>query len=189
MEKKIAFLVGEGFEESELTKPYDFLEGNDFTIELLGVTEGEKVKSKSKGGKKVKIEKAVADANVDDYVALVIPGGASPDHLRVDAGVVDFVKRFEATGRPLAAVCHGPQLLIAARVVEGRTLTAWPTIQRDLELIPGVTVKDEPVVVDDNLITSRNPDDLDAFSAKILEEIREYEERSTLGDGAPVVEH
>jgi protease I len=98
---------------------------------------------------------------------LVIPGGQSPDHLRADPRFVQFVKRFDATGRPLAAVCHGPQLLITAGLVRGRTLTAWKTIQEDLRQI-GATVKDEPVVTDGNWITSRQPSDLEAFSQAIL---------------------
>ena len=188
MKRTIAFLLADDFEDSELHQPYDALEDAGFDIEVLGLEAGTKVKGKTKKTK-VKIEKAVADASIDDYIALVIPGGGSPDHLREHAPVLDFVKRFEETGRPLAAICHGPQLLMAARLVAGRTLTAWSTVQKDLELIPGVTVKDEAVVVDDNLITSRKPEDIEAFNAKILEEIRELEERKTLGDGSPIVEH
>src|SRR5437868_8373900 len=99
--KKIAFLVGDGFEDSEFQKPYDFLRENGFTIEILGVKAGATVKGYKKSTR-VKVELAAADADVDDYIALVIPGGQSPDHLRVDPKVVEFVARFESTGRPLA---------------------------------------------------------------------------------------
>lgn len=182
MKRKVAFLLGPGFEDSEFQKPFDMLEHGGFHLDVLGKRAGEVVKG-YKHGTEVTIDKAVSDVEPEDYVALVIPGGHSPDNLRADAKVVDFVRRFEATGRPLAAVCHGPQLLMAAGVVRGRTLTAWPTVQKDLELIPGVTVKDEPVVVDDNLITSRKPEDLEEFSEKILEEIRELEERGGVPEG------
>lgn len=182
MKRNVAFLLGAGFEDSEFQKPYDMLQHGGFHVEILGKKAGEVVKG-YKHGTEVTIDTAASDADPESYVALVIPGGRSPDDLRSDAKVVDFVRRFEATGRPLAAVCHGPQLLMAARVVSGRTLTAWPTVQRDLELIPGVTVRDEPVVVDDNLITSRKPEDLDDFSEKILEKIRELEERGGFPEG------
>ena len=101
---------------------------------------------------------------------LLIPGGQSPDHLRADPRMVEFVKAFDRAGKLVAAVCHGPQLLIAAHLVKGRTLTAWQTVQDDLQQM-GATVKDEPVVKDRNWITSRKPDDLEAFSAAIVEEL------------------
>ena len=103
---------------------------------------------------------------------LFIPAGHSPDILRGDERFVNFVKEFDDSGKEIAAICHGAQLLMAARVVEGRTLTAWKTVQRDLELIPNVNVRDEPVVRDANWITSRQPDDLDAFSNAILEDLK-----------------
>src|SRR5207248_1881181 len=106
----------------------------------------------------------------------LIPGGYSPDKLRADDRFVEFVKEFDATGRPLAAVCHGPQLLLTAELQRGRTLTAWKTVQGDLRQA-GAAVEDREVVVDDNWITSRKPDDLEAFSAKLIEELGELEER------------
>ena len=116
------------------------------------------------------IEKEIGQARAEDYVALFIPGGHSPDHLRIDRRFVELTKAFDARQKPIAAVCHGPQLLITAGLVKGRTLTAWPTIQEDLRQL-GANVKDEPVVVDRNWITSRKPDDLRAFSDAILDRL------------------
>ncbi len=110
-------------------------------------------------------------------MGLLIPGGYSPDKLRADDRFVQFVRDFDATKRPLAAVCHGPQLLLTAELVQGRTLTAWKTVQGDLRQA-GAHVRDQEVVVDDNWITSRKPDDLEAFSAKLIEELGELEERT-----------
>jgi protease I len=106
----------------------------------------------------------------------LIPGGHSPDLLRVDDRFVEFVRAFDATGRPLAAVCHGPQLLLTAELQVGRTLTAWPTVQGDLRQA-GAKVVDRDVVVDDNWITSRKPEDLDAFTSKFIEQLGELEKR------------
>ena len=121
-------------------------------------------------------DRSIDDADPASYEGLLIPGGYSPDKLRADDRFVEFVKQFDVTGRPLAAVCHGPQLLLSAELQRGRTLTAWKTVQGDLRQA-GAEVKDEAVVVDDNWITSRKPDDLEAFSAKFLEELGELEAR------------
>ena len=134
---------------------------------------GEELKG-YKGKEKVKVEKSIDQVKAEDYDALLIPGGQSPDHLRADRRMVEFVKKFDQAGKPIAAVCHGPQLLIAAHLVKGRTLTAWQTIQDDLRQI-GATVKDEPVVRDRNWITSRKPDDLQQFSDAIVEELERSE--------------
>jgi len=137
------------------------------------VKAGEELKG-YKGKEKVKVEKSIDQVKAEDYDALLIPGGQSPDHLRADRRMVEFVKKFDQAGKPIAAVCHGPQLLIAAHLVKGRTLTAWQTIQDDLRQI-GATVKDEPVVRDRNWITSRKPDDLQQFSDAIVEELERSE--------------
>ncbi len=173
---RIACLLGQGFEDSEFRKPYDALKKAGWEVDIISMKSGEELKG-YKGKESVKSDTAIDEADVEDYEGLLIPGGQSPDHLRVDQRIVDFVKRFDQTGRTVAAVCHGPQLLMAAGLVKGRTLTAWQTIQADLRLIDGVNVKDEAVVVDKNWVTSRKPDDLDAFSAKMLEELDEQEER------------
>jgi protease I len=164
---KVACLLGQGFEDSEFRIPYDRLREAGFEVDVIGTRAGEELKG-YKGREVVKADRAIDNARAEDYQALLLPGGQSPDHLRADPRFVDFVRKFDATGRPLAAVCHGPQLLISAGQVKGRTLTAWKTIQEDLRQI-GAVVKDEPVVVDRNWITSRQPADLDQFSATLLE--------------------
>src|SRR5579863_4800432 len=118
----------------------------------------------------------VDDVEVADYQGLLIPGGYSPDKLRADQRFVDFVKAFDHTGRPLAAICHGPQLLLAAELQRGRTLTAWKTVQSDLRQA-GAKVVDEEVVVDGNWITSRKPDDLEAFGERFIAELAKLAER------------
>jgi protease I len=124
----------------------------------------------------------------EDYDALLIPGGYSPDHLRADPRFPAFVKQFNATGQPLAAVCHGPQLLITAGLVRGRTMTAWKTIQEDLRQI-GANVVDREVVVDGSWITSRQPSDLEAFSQALLralEQPAEEEEGPRARPASPI---
>jgi len=181
---KIACLLGQGFEDSEFRIPYDRLKKEGYEVDVIGVKAGEELKG-YKGKEKVKAEKSIDEAKPDDYDALLIPGGQSPDHLRVNAKMVEFVKAFDRSGKLLAAVCHGPQLLIAAHLVKGRTLTAWQTIQDDLKQI-GANVKDEPVVIDRNWITSRKPDDLGAFSDAILEHLEGSDtERPNSGASQP----
>ena len=170
---KIACVLGQGFEDSEFRIPYDRLKEEGYQLDVIGVKAGEELKG-YKGKEKVKVEKSIDQVKAEDYDALLIPGGQSPDHLRADRRMVEFVKKFDQAGKPIAAVCHGPQLLIAAHLVKGRTLTAWQTIQDDLRQI-GATVKDEPVVRDRNWITSRKPDDLQQFSDAIVEELERSE--------------
>src|SRR3954464_9411843 len=166
---KIACVLGQGFEDSEFRVPYDRLKGEGYQVDIVGLKAGDELKG-DKGREKVKVEKSIDQVRADDYDALLIPGGYSPDKLRADRRMVEFVKQFDQDGKLIAAVCHGPQLLISARLVKGRTLTAWQTIQDDLQQI-GANVKDEPVVRDRNWITSRKPDDLQQFSDAIVEQI------------------
>ncbi len=183
---KIACVLGQGFEDSEFRVPYDRLKEEGYQVDIIGVKAGEELKG-YKGKEKVKAEKAIDQVKPDDYDALLIPGGQSPDHLRVDKRMVEFVKAFEQAGKLIAAVCHGPQLLIAAHLVKGRTMTAWQTIQDDLQQI-GANVRDEAVVKDRNWITSRKPDDLKQFSEAIVEHI-EGEDAPSAGRGAEKVSH
>ena len=166
---KIACVLGQGFEDSEFRVPYDRLKKEGYQVDVIGLKAGEELKG-YKGKEKVKADKSIDQVKADDYDALLIPGGQSPDHLRVDKRMVDFVASFDRAGKLIAAVCHGPQLLIAAHLVKGRTLTAWQTIQDDLRQI-GANVQDQPVVKDRNWITSRKPDDLPQFSDAIVEEL------------------
>jgi protease I len=164
---KVACLLGDGFEDSEFRVPYDRLTQAGFRVDVIGGKAGEELAG-AHGKEQVRVEKSIDEIRPGDYQLLLIPGGYSPDHLRIDPRFVDFVREFDASKRTIAAVCHGPQLLISAGLVKGRTLTAWPTIQEDLRQL-GAKVQDEPVVVDRNWITSRKPDDLEAFSKAALE--------------------
>jgi protease I len=177
---RIACVLAQGFEDSEFRVPYDRLKGEGYRVDIIGLKAGEELKG-YKGKEKVKAEKAVDRVKPEDYDALLIPGGKSPDHLRVDERMLEFVKAFETDGKLIAAVCHGPQLLMAAHLTRGRTLTAWPTVQDDLKRV-GANVKDEAVVIDRNWITSRNPGDLQQFSDAIVDHLES--EGADSGHGA-----
>lgn len=166
---KIAFVLGEDFEDSEFRKPYDGLKAKGHTIDIVGAKAGQTVKGK-KGTEEVRIEMAAGDVDPAKYDALVIPGGYSPDHLRTDEAVVALTQTMLRSGKVVAAVCHGPQLLIEAEGVKGRVVTSWPSVKKDLENA-GATWVDEEVHVDGKLITSRKPDDLPAFTAAIAKQL------------------
>jgi protease I len=166
---RIAFVVGQDFEDSEFKKPYDELREAGHEVEVLGVKAGETMKGK-KGKEEIKIEAAATDKDPGSYDAIVIPGGYSPDHLRTDKGVVSFVQRAVQADKIIAAICHGPQLLIEADAVEDKKLTSWPSVRTDL-LNAGARWLDKEVIVDGKLITSRKPDDIPAFVAAIREQL------------------
>jgi protease I len=170
---KIAVLIGAEFEDSELAIPRDRLEEEGHEVELIGTQGGRKLTG-VKGRISVTTDAAVSERRPDMYDALLIPGGKSPGHLRADPLVVQFVREFVATGRPIAAVCHGPQLLIEAGVVDGVRLTGWPSVQQELRKA-GAIVEDEPVVEDRQFITSRKPDDLYLFATALVERIHDTE--------------
>lgn len=162
---RIAFILGEDFEDSEFRKPYDALRAAGHTIEVLGAKASTTMKGKN-GTEEIRIEAAAADRDPQQFDALVIPGGYSPDHLRTNRSVVDFVERMIKGGKLIAAVCHGPQLLIEAHGVDGKRLTSFASVKTDL-LNAGAMWVDQEVVIDGKLITSRKPDDLPAFAAAI----------------------
>ena len=170
MARKVAILLGQDFEDSEFKVPYDRLRAEGFEVDIIGREAGEELRGK-KGKVTVKATRSIADARPREYDALVIPGGYSPDKLRADERFVRVVREFDALKKPLAAVCHGPQLLITAGLVKGRTLTAWSTIQEDLRQA-GANVKDEPVVKDGLWITSRKPEDLEQFADALIAALR-----------------
>ncbi|HEX6773975.1 MAG TPA: type 1 glutamine amidotransferase domain-containing protein [Acidobacteriaceae bacterium] len=168
--RKIAILATDGFEQVELTDPKKNMENAGATTEVLSVKEGS-IKGWKFGewGESVRVDKLVSKANVDDYDVLMLPGGQiNPDKLRMEKPAVEFVRKFVASGKPVAAICHGPWMLIEAGVVKGKTVTSWPSIHTDL-INAGAKWVDKEAVEDGNLITSRKPDDIPAFSRKVIE--------------------
>ncbi|HEY5381678.1 MAG TPA: type 1 glutamine amidotransferase domain-containing protein [Acidobacteriaceae bacterium] len=170
--KRIAILATDGFEQVELTEPKKNLEKAGAKVTVLSV---EKTPKEIKGwdkkdwGEKVKVDGLVAEADPAMFDALVLPGGQiNPDKLRMDKDAVAFVKKFAESGKTVAAICHGPWTLVEAGVVKGRTMTSWPSIHTDLKNA-GANWVDREVVVDGNFITSRKPEDIPAFSEKIIE--------------------
>lgn len=166
---RIAFVLGEDFEDSEFRKPYDALREAGHQVEVLGTKGTQKVKGK-KGAEEITLDASVTDRDPNSYDALVIPGGYSPDHLRVDPAMVKFVGAMVRAGKLIAAVCHGPQLLIEADAVEDKTMTSWPSVHTDL-VNAGAKWVDREVVIDGHLITSRKPADLPAFSKTIIDQL------------------
>ncbi|HBX60568.1 MULTISPECIES: type 1 glutamine amidotransferase domain-containing protein [unclassified Methylophaga] len=172
--KKIAFLVTDGFEQIELTTPWEQIKLAGAETELIALEEG-KVHGFNHldKGDAFQVDKSVADASADDYDGLVLPGGvANPDALRTDENAVDFVRAFFTEQKPVAAICHAPWTLVEADVVHGRKLTSWPSLRTDIKNAGGNWV-DQEVVVDQGLVTSRKPDDLEAFCSKAIEEFAE----------------
>jgi deglycase len=169
--KRIAFLATCGVEQVELTEPWEAVKDAGATPELVSLKSGEiQGYDHDKKADTFEVDKEVADVRAEDYDGLVLPGGvANPDTLRTCDEAVDFVRDFFKQGKPVAAICHGPWMLVEADVVEGRTLTSYPSIKTDIRNAGGTWV-DKEVVVDNGLVTSRKPDDLKAFCAKAIEE-------------------
>jgi len=172
--KKIAFIATEGVEQVELTEPWKAVEQAGAQPELISIEDSEfHAWNHFDKGDAFTPDKTAEEAQVGDYDALVLPGGvANPDQLRTDENVVGFIRDFAATGKPIGVICHGPWTLIEAGVVKGRTITSWPSVHTDL-INAGANWVDKEVVVDAGLVSSRKPDDLPAFNAKIIEEFAE----------------
>jgi protease I len=172
--KRVAALVDNGFEQVELTEPKEALEQAGATVEIVSPQQG-KVKGwqHTKWGDELPVDRQLDGANASDYDALLLPGGVmNPDHLRMNAKAVQFVRAFVKANKPIAAICHGPWTLIEAGAVSGRRMTSWPSLQTDLRNA-GANWTDEQVVVDNGLVTSRKPDDIPAFNKKMIEEFAE----------------
>ncbi len=167
--KEIAVIIADLFEDSEYTRPVEAFQAAGHSVVNLGLSEGAKVKGK-KNQTPVTIDQTVTNVVVDEFDALLIPGGYSPDKLRVDINVVDFVRQFVESGKPVFSIGHAPQLLISADVVSGRTITGWKSIVQDIKNA-GATFLDEAVVEDGNLICSRYPGDLDVFTDACLKKL------------------
>jgi protease I len=172
--KKVATLAADMFECVELEEPRKALENAGAQTEVVSIHDGEiQGFDHFEPKKKVKVDKTVEEVSVGDYDALFVPGGVgNPDELRGDENAVAFVREFAASMKPIAAICHAPWVLVEAGVVRSRTLTSWPTLQTDIRNAGGTWV-DKEVVVDDGIVTSRKPDDIPAFSKKMVEEFAE----------------
>lgn len=168
--KRIAFLATDGVEQIELTKPWDELKSAGFQVELLSNKDDEIQGFHHRDrGDTFPVDRLVGKADVSDYDGLVLPGGVvNPDRLRMDPDAVGFVKSFFDRGTPVAAICHAPWMLVEADVVRGRTLTSWPSLKTDIRNAGGDWL-DEEIVEDQGLVTSRSPDDLEAFCKKSIE--------------------
>jgi protease I len=164
--RRVALLVEEEFEDRELTGPLEALRHAGIAVTIVGPTAGTQFTGK-RGEAVVTSDMAAGTARMKDFDALVIPGGHAPDRMRMRHAMVDLARDAMEAGKPVAAICHGPQLLISANVLRGRTLTCWPSIAIDVKNAGGMYV-DKPVVEDGNLITSRKPDDVPVFSAAII---------------------
>lgn len=164
--KRIAMLVEDDFEDREVTGPLAMLRDAGATVTLVGPTAGAEFRGK-RGEATVKSDIAAGAAKIKDFDAVVVPGGYAPDKMRMRHAMVDLARDAMEAGKPVAAICHGPQLLISANVLRGRTLTCWPSIAVDVKNAGGLYV-DKPVVEDGNLITSRKPDDVPVFSEAII---------------------
>lgn len=170
---RIACVLAEGFEDSEFKKPYDAFRDAGHEVVVIGKKKGEKLEGKN-GKEKVKADISIDEARPEDYHALFIPGGHSPDMLRAEPKFVELTKAF--ADKPIFAICHGPQLLMSAGMVEGKRMTAWKTVQGDLKYARA-NVVDEEAVVDGNLVTSRQPDDIPAFIERSLDVLRRGADR------------
>jgi protease I len=187
--KRIAFLVApEGTEQVELTEPWKAVESAGGQPELISTEAGEiQAFNHLDKGDTFSVDHAVGDVSASDYDGLVLPGGvANPDFLRTEEQAVGFVRDFFEQAKPVGVICHGPWTLVEADVLKGRTITSWPSLQTDIRNAGGKWV-DEEVVVDEGLVSSRKPDDLPAFCAKIVEEFCEGEhegQRQSVGSAA-----
>jgi protease I len=167
---RVAILAARGVEQVELAQPRQAVTDAGATTELLSIEPGtiQATNHDIEPADQFDVDRVVSEASIDDYDALILPGGTvNPDTLRLDGAAVAFVRDFVQAGKPVAAICHGPWTLVEADVVRGRTLTSWPSLRTDIRNAGG-TALDQEVVIDGNLVTSRKPDDLAAFCRAIV---------------------
>ncbi|MGH2806682.1 MAG: type 1 glutamine amidotransferase domain-containing protein [Actinomycetota bacterium] len=168
---KVAFIVGDMFEDSEFQVPYDRVKEAGHEPVIVGLEAGKKIEGK-KGNVTITADKAIDDVSANDFDALVIPGGYSPDKIRTNNKMVALTKQIFEADKPVAAICHAGWMLAEADIIRGKTVTSWPSIKTDV-INAGANWVDQEVVEDDNIITSRNPGDLEAFSKAILAQIEQ----------------
>jgi protease I len=182
--RKVAVLATDGFEQSELEKPVEALKAAGAEVQIVSPKTGHiQGMEHDKKGRMASVDVALDQADAGGYDALVLPGGvANPDALRLEAKAIDFVRSFAEAKKPIAAICHGPWTLINAEAVEGRKMTSWPSLEVDLKNA-GAEWVDQEVVIDEGLVTSRKPDDLPAFCAKMIEAFAEGAHRDALTEG------
>ena len=168
---KVAFIMDEMFEDSEFQVPYERVKEAGHEPVVIGLEAGKDLAGK-KGKVRVTTDAAISDVDPSEFDALVIPGGYSPDKIRVEPKMAEFTRQFDAEGKPIAAICHAGWMLAEANLIKGRTVTSWPSIKTDL-INAGANWVDQEVVEDGNIITSRKPDDLEAFTKTLLAQIEQ----------------
>jgi protease I len=168
---KVAFIMDEMFEDSEFQVPYERVQDAGHEAVVIGLKANKKLAGK-KGKEKITTDVAIGDVDASDFDALVIPGGYSPDKIRVEPRMADFTRQIDAAGKPIAAICHAGWMLAEANLIKGKTVTSWPSIKTDL-INAGANWVDQEVVEDGNIITSRKPDDLEAFTKTLLAQIEQ----------------
>ena len=183
MAKRVLIIATHGFEQSELIEPKKLLEKAGFETVVASPTSG-KIKGWNHGdwGQSVTVDADINDVSEEDFHALLLPGGQmNPDILRMDRRVIELIEDFDSASKPIAAICHAPWLLIEAEIVDGRTVTGWPSLHTDLENA-GAEVVDQEVAIDGNLITSRKPEDIPAFTQALIDALESADEDEELKD-------
>jgi protease I len=179
---RVVFIADDLFEDPELRIPWDRIRAAGHETVLVGLEKGKRIVGKQ-GKETFTTDARAADVSADEFDALVVPGGYSPDKIRMDIDMVRLVRNMFTAGKPVAAVCHGPWMLVEADALDGRTVTSWPSLKTDL-INAGARWVDRQVVEDDNIITSRRPEDLEAFSDAILRQLGAEHRASPAGDEA-----
>ena len=185
-EARVLIVATDGFEEWELFGPREILQKLEAEV-VLASPKPEPIQATihDDPGKTIRPDLTIDQANSEDFDALILPGGVrNPDHLRMNAGAIELIRSFARQGKPVAAICHGPWLLVEADLLRGRTATSWPSIRTDLRNA-GANVVDQPVAVDGNIITSRKPEDVELFTRAVIDQIEKAPETAEIRHGQP----